>query len=124
MGEEVTAPGAHLLEHAASVLEGTVVIPGVRVSRAAAFLARQAVEEIIEDECSYLSPDLRHASTRSRLIILSQLADPDRARLMLRAWSGLSEACHHHAYQLQPTTSEVRTLTALVAALVGEPTDA
>jgi hypothetical protein len=34
------------------------------------------------------------------------------------AWNGLSNACHHHAYELAPTVGEVRHLCRLVALLL------
>jgi hypothetical protein len=57
---------------------------------------------------------------RSKIILLRQLGDPVVGHKAQLAWAGLSNACHHHAYELQPTAAEVRSLLRLVAE-IGEP---
>lgn len=63
---------------------------------------------------------------RSKLTVLQVAFGPDDA-LPARAgyaWSGLSQACHHHAFELAPTVSEVRHLIQLVGTLVDDVNDA
>ncbi|HEX5407969.1 MAG TPA: hypothetical protein VFX16_37365, partial [Pseudonocardiaceae bacterium] len=99
------------------VLDGTVPMPKGRASRAAALLARQALEDTARARCRSAGFDLDKATMRSRLIALRALAgraDADAADI---AWAGLSRACHQHAYELAPTTGEVRRLIAMVATL-------
>ena len=86
--------------------------------RMAAFLARQALEEIIVARCESLGAAVPWANARSRLIVLRALDTADAADSASRAWSGLSSACHVHAFELQPSASEVRYLCGVVASLV------
>jgi hypothetical protein len=60
-------------------------------SRMAAFLARRALEEVIELRCTDLAAS---------------------------AWNRLSNACHLHAYEMQPSIAEVEQLCGVVAGLL------
>lgn len=60
---------------------------------------------------------------RSRLIAMRFFVDRATAELAAAAWWGLSNACHHHAYELTPTTSEIRHLVGQVARVIGLVTD-
>ena len=55
---------------------------------------------------------------RSQLILLRELGDPVIAGKARIAWDGLSRACHHHSYELQPTVGEVRGLVMAVKEIV------
>ena len=76
--------------------------------RAAAFLARQALEDTLDELWLRNMPGVEKASRASQLACLSY-ASPDRelADGVRIAWSALSRACHHHAYELAPTTAEL-----------------
>ncbi len=86
--------------------------------RMAAFLARQALEEIIAARCASLGAPMPGANARSRLIVLRALDTGDAADSAARAWSGLSNACHVHAFELQPSASEVQHLCGIVMSLL------
>lgn len=109
---------AALLRYAEQVLDGTVAVERARASRAAAFLVRQALEEIVLERCRGLGLNLERASMRSRLIILRELDDREAGEKAASAWNDLSHACHHHAYELAPTASEVRHWCGVVAGLL------
>ncbi|GAA5038777.1 hypothetical protein [Actinopolymorpha pittospori] len=115
------APAGGLLDHARAVLAGGTVMPKGRATRAAALLARQALEETVQTLCAGAGANLQRATMRSRLISIRFLLDRDRADeladLAESAWAGLSGACHHHAFELTPTVGEVRQLIAHVEAL-------
>lgn len=102
-----------VLELARTVLDGRLALSSAQ-SRMAALLARQALEDTVNTLCG---PELRHATMRSRLLYLRVLVDPQIADRAGIAWSGLSRACHHHAYELTPTPDEVRHLMDLVSTL-------
>jgi hypothetical protein len=87
-------------------------------ARLAAFLARQALEELVIQRCVVLGVDIDRPSMRSRLVILRSLDTPERADAAAMAWNRLSNACHHHAYELTPTVAEVRHLCSVVALLL------
>lgn len=84
----------------------------------AAFLARRALEEIIEQRCAALQAAAPYANTRSKLLILRALDTPEVADAAALAWNRLSNACHLHAYEMQPSVAEVEQLCGTVAQLV------
>jgi hypothetical protein len=60
------------------------------------------------------APLVVQCSMASQLLVLpSYLRDQEAARDAAYAWSALSRACHHHAYELPPTASELRALIQL-----------
>lgn len=87
-------------------------------SRMAAFLARQALEQILEQRCADLGAPAMWASTRSQLAVLRSLDTPEAADSAAIAWSRLSSACHVHAFELQPSAAEVKHLCGMVASLL------
>ena len=113
----MTTPAAVLLHNAELLLDGTMSTsqPSARLS---AFLARQALEELVAQRCIALDAEMRWATTASKLVVLRALDDPEVAASATTAWNGLSSACHHHAYELSPTNDEVRHLCRLVADLL------
>jgi hypothetical protein len=114
-----TAAATDLVGLANRILDGTVKVPGGRSARAAAVVARQALEESVDQRCAELIDGMQRASMRSTIILLRQLDDPVVGHKAQAAWAGLSNACHHHAYELQPTAAEVRSLLKLVAEIAG-----
>lgn len=102
-----------LLAQATAILDGKEHIPAAQRTRAAAYLARQTLEQIVRRRCAALGADMRRASMRSQLIVL-RILSPDCAEPAQAAWAGLSRACHRHAYELAPTEHEIRALIALV----------
>jgi hypothetical protein len=87
-------------------------------SRTAAFLARRALEEIIDQRCADLAAPARSATTRSKLLILRALDTAETADRAAVAWNRLSDAWHVHAYEMQPSTAEVEQLCGVVARLL------
>ncbi|MBX5488473.1 MAG: hypothetical protein DIU75_010290 [Mycolicibacterium hassiacum] len=86
--------------------------------RMAAFLARRAVEDVIERRCADLVGPITPATWRSKLLILRVLDDPAVADRAAYAWNRLSNACHLHAFEMQPSVTEVQHLCRLVAELM------
>jgi hypothetical protein len=86
--------------------------------RLAAFLARQALEEIVDRRCADLGASAPSATARSRLLVLRSLDVAQAADSAAMAWNRLSNACHVHAYEMQPSTSEIEHLCAMVASLL------
>lgn len=109
---------AELLALARRVLDGSLPMPALRAPRAAAILARQALEDAVRGLCASARADVGHARTRSQLIVLRALLGDTVADLAEAAWLGLSRACHHHAYELTPTWAEIKHLIELVDRLV------
>lgn len=89
-------------------------------SRMAASLARRALEEIVEQRCIELGASAPWATTRSKLLILRALDTAEVADRAVFAWNRLSNACHLHAFEMQPSTAEVERLCSVVAELLPE----
>lgn len=87
-------------------------------ARMAAFLARRALEEIVDARCIRVEARAPLANMRSRLLILRVLDDADAAGRAAVAWYRLSNACHLHAYELQPSVAKIEQLCGVVAGLV------
>jgi hypothetical protein len=103
----MTVPG-QLLDYADQVLDGTIGL-GARSARTAALLTRCAFEDWLDDmSTSWQRPSYERPSTESKLVVLCALHGDTIGQAAMRAWDGLSRACHHHAYELQPSVMEVR----------------
>lgn len=87
-------------------------------SRMAAFLARQALEMIVDERCTDLGAPASWAKMRTKLVVLRSLDDEDFADSAAISWSRLSSACHVHAFELQPSAAEVQHLCEIVASLL------
>ena len=107
-------PAIDLVDLAEQILDGVIPMPPDRIPQAAAAVARQALEEAVATQCALLVGGLQRPTMRSQLIIVRELGDRQTGTTAQVAWDGLSQACHHHAYELQPTIEEVRGLVLLV----------
>lgn len=87
-------------------------------ARLAAFLARQALEQIVDQRCAALDVDAPSASMRSKLVVLRSLDTSEAADSAALAWNRLSAACHVHAYELQASSAEIAHLCGEVASLL------
>jgi hypothetical protein len=87
--------------------------------RASALLALRALETGLLRLWERRAIDLQGCSMRTQLICLrSYLEDARLAARAGHAWSALSRACHHHAYELAPTSGELHTWFTVVSELV------
>lgn len=89
--------------------------------RAAALLARQALEQGLDAYWRSKGLKLADLGTKPQLICLAgYLSDQQIAGRASHAWSSLSQACHHHPYELATGHVELRALVSDVdAALAG-----
>jgi hypothetical protein len=87
--------------------------------RAAALLGRQALEGALEDLWRRKRLDLVESSARVQLLCLpTYLGDAALAARASHAWAALSHACHHRAYDLAPTATELTSWLDVVADVV------
>jgi len=87
--------------------------------RASALLALGALEASVLRLWQGRAPDLQGCSMRTQLICLrSYLGDAKLAARTGLAWSALSRACRHHAYELGPTAGELRSWFSVIGELV------
>lgn len=88
-------------------------------ARAVALLTRQALETALDELWNLRGVALGHVSTHAQMLCLrSYLKDDSLAADVRYAWAALSRACHHHPYELAPTTHELDRWIATTAALV------
>ena len=86
--------------------------------RAAAALARQALELSMRALWVRWAPGLESCSVRAQLLCLDEyLRDEELAATARQAWAALSRACHHHPYEIEPTVEELRYWINAVARL-------
>jgi hypothetical protein len=84
-----------------------------------ALLTRQALESALDELWRRRAPGIAAASARAQLLCLGNyLRHPGLAEGVGYAWSGLSRACHHHAYELPPTAPELQGWIATVSEFV------
>jgi hypothetical protein len=87
--------------------------------RAAALLARQALEMAVDGYWAARQIPLDSCPTLPQLICLREyLADPELAGRLHYAWAGLTRACHHHPYELPPSAGELEGWMEAVASWV------
>lgn len=103
-----------LVTLAAHMLDGSVDLGGVAPARAACWIGRRGLEALVSDLLQARSVDPGSATMRSRLNCLSVIYEdePGLVTNVSGLWDQLSLACHHHAYELTPTTAEAQALIA------------
>lgn len=82
--------------------------------RAAAVLARQAIELALDHLWQLRAPGLGYTPYRCQLLCLSTfLGDEELAERTAVAYWALSRALHHHPYELAPTHTELAACIAV-----------
>lgn len=118
------APAARLALAARTVLERPGALPRATWPRTAALLARQAVETAVAGRLAARTPGLEACSRATQFTCLPWYVEHRAtARRAHQTWAALSQACHHHAYDLAPTASELRSWLDDVDRLVVELAD-
>lgn len=100
---------AELLAAAREIQERPVAATAGVWPRAAALLARQALETALGElwAADSATTGLARCTGRSQLACLPTYLDARTARQIAYVWAALSEACHYHAYELAPTAAEL-----------------
>ena len=89
--------------------------------RAAALLARQALESALATLWGRRAHGLQACSMRAQLLCLGELiSHQDVAARARNTWGVLTRACHHHPYELSPTADELLVCFDDVAVLLEE----
>jgi hypothetical protein len=109
-----------LLDRATAILDGTLAVPIEQRVVAAALMARSGLEMAVTEWLCDRGLDLRRARMASRLTVFSALSGTDLGATARLAWTGLSRACHRHAFDLPPNVWEVRDSITNVRALHSE----
>jgi hypothetical protein len=100
---------AELLAAARGVLAGQSAAPPGGWPRVAALLARQALENALDEfwESRPATAGLSACPRKSQLACLPFYLAPRTAQEAAYTWAALSGACHYHAYELAPTAGEL-----------------
>jgi len=114
----VTETPRELLDLARDMVERPPVRTHAVWPRAAALLARQALEAHLDRYWHGRGLDMDAVSMRAQLICLPEYAPDAIAGEAAHAWSALSSACHVHAYDLPPTATELEGLCASVERVI------
>jgi hypothetical protein len=103
-----SGPTPHELLAAARRTAGRPAAWGASWPRATAILARQALEDTIDQTWTGSAAEMRSRSWADKLTCLPWYTNPDAARRARHTWHALTNACHAHPYELAPTTNELR----------------
>lgn len=109
-----------LLDQAQTVLNGD----SAPRNRMACWIARAALEEAVRARLAEKGRPAGTGSMRS-LLTCFEVAYGDDPLLVDDAeysWAGLSNACHHHAFELGPTATEAQRLIDAVRRVAANPT--
>lgn len=118
------ATAADLLAMAESVMARARPETAGLWPRAAALLARQALEAALDEFWRERGLALDACPTRAQLLCLREYLPKERAGEVYEAWAVLTRACHHHAYEVAPTVWELGVVTATVRKLSTHPSGA
>lgn len=109
---------ADLVAAARTVLDRPDALPGSAWARSTALLARQALEAAIAGFWEREVPEAVTGSFTTQLLCLRSYVPTEVATAAFEAWAALSTACHHHAYDLAPTATELHNWLDTVADVV------
>jgi hypothetical protein len=97
------------LRAARAVLARPEALAGPGWARSVVLLTRQALEDAVTAFWARRAPGMEQAAGKSRLVALRYYVDdPALAPQAHHIWCTLSEAAHHHGYDLAPTAAELR----------------
>lgn len=91
-------------------LIGAAPTDGQNNMRSAAIVTRQVLEEALVEYMEKKHDKIRQPNFNAILVTLEYLSaeqDKEILRQVAWTWSALSNACHAHAYALEPTAAEV-----------------
>ncbi len=113
----LTTPSA-LVSAARDLIDGRVTSTSDAWPRAAALLARQALEEAVRALWVGPNESARRSSATHQLLCARVVLGDELAAEAFQAWAALSQACHVHAYELSPVAAELRGWIDVVERLV------
>jgi hypothetical protein len=109
-----------LLAEADRVLRTVVPGTGGCWPRACVWLTRLTLEEGLDRYWAAVQPEVAACAMRPQLLLLPRYGGADLAQRTRQAWTNLSRAAHHHAYESAPTAAELRRWHDLVAAVLAD----
>lgn len=110
-----------LLDDAQQLLAGQTGFSQGVAERAAALMARQALEMRIAERLEPYGVDVNGTPFTTQLLCLQgTMSDKDLARQAASLWASLSTIVHHLGYEISPTGDELTALLRRTARIVGE----
>lgn len=107
----------NLLEAARTLVEQPSSETAGLWPRAAAVLARQALEETLDELWASRGPGMAECSRKAQFLCLPLYVDPEVASAAYLTWTALSHAVHHHTFELGLTGAELGARLDTIAAL-------
>ena len=96
------------LDLAEALLRNPLPVMRGRWPQVVALLARQSLEEAIDELWAETVPAMTATSARAQLLCLAEyLGDDEVAEDAAHTWGWLSRVCHHRSYELAPTSTEL-----------------
>ena len=107
------------LDLAETLLRTPLPVMRSRWPKVVALLARQSLEEAIDELWAATLPGMAATSARAQLLCLAEfLGDEEVAADAAHAWGWLSGVCHHRAYEVAPTAVELEAAVRAVRRLI------
>jgi hypothetical protein len=107
------------LDLAEALLRSPIPVMRGRWPQAVALLTRQSLEEAIDELWAETLPAMAATSARAQLLCLGEyLGDEEAAENAAHTWGWLSNVCHHRAYELAPTSTELEAAMQSVRGLI------
>jgi hypothetical protein len=115
-------PAAAWLHQADRLLREPALLSDGLWPRTCVWLIRLALEHAIDEYWDRHHPEIGRSARRSQLIVLACTVDAEIGRRCAFLWHTLSNAAHHHAYDLAPTAAELRMWHDEASALISSRT--
>ena len=90
------------------LLDGAVPAAEGVWPRATAWILRIALEQSVDELWARREPALARCPMRIQLVALRVHTDPPTAARVAALWTALSQATHHHDYELAPGIGDLR----------------
>lgn len=117
MAAPATSPD-QWLRHADRLLREPALLSDGLWPRTCVWIIRLALEHALDEYWAQHFPEVGTARRRSQLIVLTCTVNADVGRRCSYLWHTLSNAAHHHAYELAPTATELRSWHAEATTLI------
>ena len=109
------------LDLAEALLRTPLPVMRGRWPRVVALLARQSLEEAIDELWAARLPAMAATSARAQLLCLPEyLGDDEVAEAAAHTWGWLSNVCHHRSFEVATTSTELDDAVGAVRQLIDE----
>ena len=78
--------------------------------KACTWLIRLALEHSLDKFWTTYRPEVAEANRRAQMLVLTRTVDDEIGHRCSELWHTLSNAAHHHAYELSPTARDRKSV--------------